>query len=200
MSNGAAIVRAATVASSATLAFHPLDSATSDWERLVATSPEARLYHRPYWIDALQRSYGFPIFVASFRAGADLLASCVLARSLTPWNQRLVALPFSDRCEPLAVDDGALDALLVALARSCSTIPCELRGIAGPLPWQTNNSFINWDLDLSVTTRRLEQKLSANFRRNLVSASRLGVTIERGRTVRDLQRFIALNAVSRRRL
>jgi hypothetical protein len=183
----------------ATFAFVPYGVARADWVRLLRRNPaEARLYHRERWIEALRNAYRFEFFVALLRVGFETRAGCLFALSQTPFSRRFVALPFSDSCHPLALDEGAGRALPAMLAGEDARA-YELRGVALPCPWRTVDCFVNWELDLARPPAKLYRGLSENVRRNIVKARREGITIECGRDPAHLSRFRALHDESRRR-
>ena len=180
------------------IVFLPLDSARAEWESLVNSSPAADLYHRLRWIDLIRRTYRLKVFVAFLRVGARVLAGCIFARSPNPFVNRLVALPFSDACQPLGTDEHAQQKLLAGLALG-SIQAFEVRGFAAPRPWDTVTCFVNWQLDLSRSVAHLYRNLAANFRRNVLKGSRSGVKIECVDDTAGLRRFCVLHDQTRTR-
>jgi hypothetical protein len=174
------------------------ESARGEWGRLIGSSQDAGLYHRERWIRVLQHAYGFELSTALLRSGGEAIAGCVFARSHNPFSRRLVALPFSDYCKPLAPAEAAQAEFLQMLG-SCEGESYEIRGISALPPWHTINCFINWELDLAQPPARLYQGMAANFRRNVIKAGRNAITIECGKTAADLTRFRTLHDASRRR-
>jgi CelD/BcsL family acetyltransferase involved in cellulose biosynthesis len=73
------------------------------WPALLRQSHEATIFHEPAWLTLLNRHFGFPFYaVCVIGDGGDVVAGLPIARvrsRLT--DDRLVALPFSDRCSPL---------------------------------------------------------------------------------------------------
>ena len=74
------------------------------WTSLATPANGATLSHDDRWLRLLQRAYGFKIAVATVSDGCEPAAACVLARSNNPLNPRVIALPFSTACPPLAID------------------------------------------------------------------------------------------------
>jgi hypothetical protein len=184
---------------SVTLELSSFDEAQERWEWLVGHNHAARIYHTMRWLELLRRAYGFELHVALIRSRSQILAGCVLARAQNPLARRLVAMPFSDYCGPLALDGRAGQYLLTMLAADRRIRACEIRGIAGPAPWHTVNCFQNWELSLSVPAAQIYQRLATNFRRNLARAQRLSLRIERGHDLSMLSRFYLMHCESRRR-
>jgi hypothetical protein len=176
----------------------PLDSARAEWECLANSSPAADLYHRLRWIDLLRGTYRLKVFVAFLRVGDRVLAGCIFARSPNPFVNRLVALPFSDACHPLGLNELAKQELLAGLALGSSQA-FEVRGFAAPRPWDTVTCFVNWRLELSRPAAQLYQNLAANFRRNVLKGRRGGVKIECLDNTAGLRRFCALHEQTRTR-
>lgn len=188
-----------TPAAGATLEMSNFDDALERWESLAQNNPAARIYHSTRWLDLLRRAYGFDLFLASLRSRSQVLAGCVMARSRNPFARRLVAMPFSDRCEPLVLDAHAGQILLTMLAADPRIGACEIRGTVAPAPWRTVDCFQNWALCLSLPASRLYQRLATNFRRNIARAQRIAMCVERGSDLSLLSRFYLMHCESRRR-
>jgi hypothetical protein len=181
------------------LRWQPYGESRGLWLELLSTSPNATLYHRERWIEVIRRTYGLPLWLASLHRGDTVVAGSVFARA--PLSKRFIALSFSDNCPPLARDAEAANELLAALAAQApADTSYEVRGIGGVDRWEAVDCFANWRLNLDRPQAAIERGLATNFRRNLRRASRQAITIERGSGRGDLERFFALQLVSRRRL
>ncbi len=179
----------------------PIAQARSRWRRLTDTVPGAALYHREAWLELLERCWGLRLWVATIGRGDRADAGCVLARARNPLAPRMIGLPFSDFCAPLAVDEGARDRLLDELAAQRPAERLELRGVAAaPAPWQSVACFERWTIGLAQPFWSLERGMARNFRANARRAARAGVKIERGCAAEQVARFYALQLVTRRRL
>lgn len=86
------------------------------WQRFLQSHPQASLFHSAAWLSALSNTYGFrPIVFTTAQPGHELengAAFCAVESWLT--GRRLVCLPFSDYCDPLARDEEEAAALLSA--------------------------------------------------------------------------------------
>ncbi|MGH8013277.1 MAG: GNAT family N-acetyltransferase [Candidatus Binataceae bacterium] len=175
------------------------DEIRPQWQQLLGLAPEVTLYHRELWLELLSRAYQFSFFLATLERNGRLAAGCVMARSNNPFVKRYIALPFSDICMPLAVDEEAATALLAAIA-DCAPPRTfyEVRGSRGPAPWQTIDCFGQWGLDLARSLGNIEKGLATNFRRNLRSSHQQGITLEHGASIDYLERFYRLQVASRR--
>ena len=118
------------------------------WNDLVNRHPKAAVFHSVDWLRALQREYGYqPVALCTSGSDRRLTGGLVFCR-VKSWltGTRLVSLPFSDHCEPLAQDASDLEALLRGISerasgkfryaeiRPCSTeLPAGYDGRAGPV-------------------------------------------------------------------
>jgi len=74
------------------------------WQELVERHPGSSVFHTKYWLEALHRTYGYePIVYTTTPPAKDLSNGIVFCR-IRSWlsGARLVSLPFSDHCQPLA--------------------------------------------------------------------------------------------------
>jgi hypothetical protein len=87
----------------------------SRWEVLVSAHPQASVFHSTSWLRALQTAYSYqPVVITTCSPGTALTNGLVFCR-VKSWltGRRLVSLPFSDHCEPLASAPAEMDDLLV---------------------------------------------------------------------------------------
>ena len=83
---------------------HALDPLTDPrWPEFLGRQERASVFHSREWLLALQRTYGYRPVVYSTSHGARLSDGVVFCR-VESWltGNRLVSLPFSDHCQPLA--------------------------------------------------------------------------------------------------
>jgi hypothetical protein len=178
----------------------PWSGGAQPWTSLATAAHGATLAHDERWLRVLQRAYGFKLAVASIGAGAQPGAACVLARSRNPFNPRAIALPFSDTCPPLAIDQSALNDLVDGLmGQRIGRAGCELRGIALPAPWQVVNCFAEWNVDLRQTAAQLERRCAAHFRRKARRAAESGLSVHCGSSLAELDGFYGLMLQTRSR-
>ena len=89
------------------MAVYELDPLTDPrWSEFVMQHEDSTIFHTKDWLASLHHTYGYqPIaFTTSNGAGLDnALVFCKINSSLT--GKRLVSLPFSDHCQPLADHD-----------------------------------------------------------------------------------------------
>ncbi|HEX5412875.1 MAG TPA: GNAT family N-acetyltransferase [Terriglobia bacterium] len=89
------------------------------WESLVERHPYSSVFHRPQWLEALRRTYGYKPVVYTTSAPSEALTNGVACCGVSSWltGKRLVSLPFSDHCDPLLEEDGMAGVLLDELYR-----------------------------------------------------------------------------------
>ena len=90
------------------------------WGEFVVGHPRASVFHTPGWLGALRTTFGYrPVVYTTTPPGRDLangIVLCDVQSRLT--GRRLVSLPFSDHCEPLAAGEDA-EAIVGFLRRDC---------------------------------------------------------------------------------
>jgi Acetyltransferase (GNAT) domain len=176
----------------------PWTSGDETWNDLATADNGATLYHDPRWLRLLEEAYGFKIVIAAIAHGSQLAAACLLARAKNPFKPRLVALPFSDTCPPLATDPSALCGLADGLMRQApSRGGCEVRGVALPDPWQVVNCFEDWAVDLRRPLAELQRRCASHFRRQVRRAVETGLSVHCGSSLDDLYDFYQLMVETR---
>jgi hypothetical protein len=179
----------------------PLGAVREQWRRLMSSSDASTLYHGERWLEVLHRAYGFDFVLAGLRADGEIVAACLLARSAKPFRSRLIALPFSDLCPPVARDERSRRALMAALAsRTGESNALEIRGIAADSPWQVLAGFDLWECDLRARVGDLACRVAVNFRRNLSKALAAEIRVACADSAEYMARFYALHRGARRRL
>lgn len=177
------------------------------WSALLAAAPEARVFHHPAWLELLAAQYGYAVGAVAI-AGEDGalqagLPFCRVASRLT--GTRLVALPFSDLCPPLAAA-GTPPAALAALGAALQRIPAdegldlEVRGeVAGAPAAGAGPRFLHHELDLTAGADAVLAAAHTQHRRGIRRAEREGVRVVRRTDRAGLDRFYRLHAATRRR-
>lgn len=182
------------------LAILPFEQAKPLWDTALARFGGVTLYHREPWLRALRRTYRFDLTVAALSESGAVCAAALFARSRGLLGKRLVSLPFSDACEPLARDREAAWELMRRVAEAHVARSIEVRGMSGPAPWQNVDCFLHWRVDLERPFEEIQKTFGRHLKNKAKRARREGVTIDRG-TGRDyMERFYLLQLVTRRRL
>ena len=179
------------------------------WTELAERHPSASAFHTVAWLKALAQTYGYqPIAYTTSPPGAALenaLAFCRIASWIT--GSRLVSLPFSDHCAPLADNPADLDTLLSAAGQTLRHDKLRylelrpLRPLAElPAAWRTSDAYVFHQLDLSPDLDRLFGNFhKSSTQRKIQRAERDGVVCQTGRSPALLDAFWKLLLITRRR-
>jgi CelD/BcsL family acetyltransferase involved in cellulose biosynthesis len=184
---------------------HTLDPiADPRWAELVARHPKASVFHSPGWLESLRRTYGYQPVAFSTKGGELIngIVFCEVRSWLT--GRRLVSLPFSDHCEPLADAEEfrilEQPARMQAERRRCKYV--EYRPIspiaASGLSEQTRYRFHAVDLqpDIEALYRRLHESC---IRRKIKKAEKERLCHKSGRSELLFSHFWKLLLLTRRR-
>lgn len=182
------------------LAILPFEQARPLWDTAMTRFPGATLYHRETWLRALRRTYAMGLVVAALSESGAVRAAALFARSRTVFGNRLVALPFSDSCQPLARDAEAGGELMRRLAESRAARSMEVRGASGPAPWRNYEYFVHFQVDLQRPFAEIQKNFGRHLRNKAKRARREGILIDRGSGRDYMERFYQLQLITRRRL
>jgi hypothetical protein len=179
------------------------------WEALVSDHPLASVFHSTNWLRALQIAYGYkPVALTTCSRGTPLTNGFVFCQ-VESWltGRRLVSLPFSDHCNPLATNSRDLDDLLFHVKgrvdagewkyveiRPTSYRPDSRTGLHKSLTYSIHR------LDISGS----KQELFNNFHKSCVQrkirrAERERLRYEAGTSEVLLRKFYRLMVATRRR-
>ncbi|AMY12987.1 FemAB-related protein, PEP-CTERM system-associated [Luteitalea pratensis] len=173
------------------------------WPELVASHPNATIFHSRGWLDALRRTYGYEPFALTTTAQGRLENGLVACRVNTWLVRRLVSLPFSDHCDPLVSSTDEATALGASLSAEMTngkwrTLEIRTRTVSIDLPEGETYALHTLDLD-RAPDRMFASFHASNTRRAVRRAEREGVTYESGRTDSLLNVFYGLLRLTRRR-
>lgn len=175
------------------------------WARLVAEAPQASPFHHPSWLGLLRRHYRYPVAAACVLDGQRAVAGlplALVASRLT--GRRLVAVPFSDACPPLRLDDAAPEAMrslagAIERERRARGVRLEVRARFAEAG-EPVDRFLEHVVDLRDGLAEVERRYAPQVRRNIRKAGRAGVTFERRTDLPALDLFYGLHLRTRRRL
>jgi len=193
---------------------------SNEWDDYVSSHEGATVYHTSAWCRIVTETGRYtPRFMLARRDGGvtGILPALEVRSRLT--GNRLVSLPFSDVCGPLANDDESADLLLREALRQRETRRLafyELRGtplVAGQDPqtaeggdprvigeFQRQEHFYGYEVPLSGDTEAVRMTFSKKSIRQSISKSlKLGVEVRRGEGAADLRLFYNLYALNRKR-
>jgi CelD/BcsL family acetyltransferase involved in cellulose biosynthesis len=174
------------------------------WSAFLASSPDASIFHHPEWLSLLREQYRYPIH-ARCVIGADrqITAALPLAHIKSRLTgSRLVAVPFSDLCDPIsrARDAGALDLLLSDLSDHQATegldieVRCSLPGMGHP-----GASFYHHVVPLGAELEEVQAQFSSSTKRGVKKAGKEGIEVTYERGLAGLESFYRMHLITRRR-
>jgi CelD/BcsL family acetyltransferase involved in cellulose biosynthesis len=183
--------------------------ADTRWDELVARHSNSSIFHTRAWLQALRTTYGYrPVVYATTRGPQieEAVVFCGIESRLT--GRRLVSLPFSDHCQPLA-SGAALDAILRHVheqqpklglryveLRPVTCDPHSLGDVGFGVSERVSFQTIDLCSELPVLFKQMHDSC---IRRKIKRAEREGLTYEVGRSEEILQKFRQLLFLTRRR-
>jgi len=182
----------------------------SRWEAFLERQPEASIFHSAGWVEALRRTYGYqPVAFTSSRAGEQLRDGIPFCR-INHWvgGHRMVSLPFSDHCVPLAEDSHRLADIVSSLQDKLAAEGAkrmEIRVNASVIPqccgwYEAATAFVLHKLDLTPSIDAIFDNLHKDcVQRKIHRAEREGLTREEGVSELLLSKFYRLLLMTRRR-
>jgi CelD/BcsL family acetyltransferase involved in cellulose biosynthesis len=188
---------------------HTLDPLTDPrWPEFLAWHPHVSIFHTRGWLGALRTTYGFEPIVFTTSTGPRLSDGVVYCHVRSPiTGRRLVSLPFSDHCQPLA-SGKALHVILDEVSKQQQRLGLryvEMR----PRIWELDGAENSFDVSerVSFQTIDLRPELLVLYkgmhdsciRRKIKRAEREGLTYEKGRSDDLLDKFRKLLFLTRRR-
>ena len=182
-----------------------LDRGDSDWDRSVASHPQATIFHTTAWGRILNKTYGHTPFRLTFFEGggtAAMLPMMEVNSAVT--GRRGVAMPFSDFCEPLrftAFDSQTLLQKLVESGRERDWRYFELRGGHTALPHGAvpAERYYGHSLDLTSGPKNLFRRCHSAARRAIRKAEKNHLRVEISSARKAMLDFYQLHAATRRR-
>ena len=178
--------------------------ADPEWDRLVASHPDAGPFHRAAWARVLVRTYGHrPLYLACHQAGRLIALIPVMEVRSVITGRRGVCVPFADYCGPLYFAGGtpgmALD-VLSSLARERHWQYFEIRDAPRPEPSASAAaSFLAHSLDLRGGPDKLFAGFASSVRRALRKGERGDLEVEIRPDREALLAFYRLHVRTRRR-
>ena len=182
----------------------------SRWTSFLEQHSDASVFHTKEWLRTLQETYGYKPVAYSTSNGNELtnaMVFCQIESRLT--GKRLVSLPFSDHCQPLASGKD-LGEILNYLEDNCNTERfkyVELRPIAletgvgeRKQPFVLSERFnlqrVNLDSELNVIYGNFHDSC---IRRKVRRADREGLLYQIGSSEEIQKKFRHLLLLTRRR-
>jgi CelD/BcsL family acetyltransferase involved in cellulose biosynthesis len=165
------------------------------WTSFVSSCPDAGPFHNPVWAQLLARCYGFRALALAVRDERGTIEAGAPALELR--RSRLVTLPFTDACAPVARSDDALRRFAEGVAR---THRVEVRAPLEGAGLVTRVRGVDHVLGLDTRLESIRAGFSSQMRRNIARAERSGVVVRHGEQYADLtDTFYGLHLRTRRR-
>jgi CelD/BcsL family acetyltransferase involved in cellulose biosynthesis len=190
-----------------------LDPLVDDrWDLFLQGHPNASIFHTAGWLRALHRTYGYGAVVYTTappgRALTDGIPFCLVDSWLT--GRRLVSVPFSDHCEPLADRSEDLVHLLKAAEQDCQNQGrawMEIRPLEVRPEYQialkacgVHRRYFHHRIDLTDELDALLGRFHKTaIRQPIHRAERDGVQAEEGTSDGLLDEFYRLMVITRRK-
>jgi CelD/BcsL family acetyltransferase involved in cellulose biosynthesis len=177
------------------------------WRAFVESCPEATLFHHPAWADLIAATYRYrPLVLALGNGRDDIVAGLPLLEvPRLPTGRRLISLPFTDYCPPLARDPGDLEQLtrsLVAWRGRAGNPPVEVRAAlpAGP-GVHPIAPFLRHVVPLAPDPEQVFRRFhKTRVRETIRHAQRAGLEVRMSVSRQDVDTFYAILWQTRRRL
>ncbi|NQE53349.1 hypothetical protein C5S29_07125 [ANME-1 cluster archaeon GoMg3.2] len=175
----------------------------NEWREFLEKSESATIYHTPEWKEVLEKSFGYkPYYLFAEDEENKLCGILPLfqVKSLLTGN-RLVSLPFSYICGPIADSDDILRGLVSDAKRLCDELRCrylELK-LQEQLPsiglnLTENDCYSTFILMLSSKTEEVWRRFSKkSVRWGITKSEKDGVRVRLASTVDDFKFFSELN-------
>jgi CelD/BcsL family acetyltransferase involved in cellulose biosynthesis len=182
-----------------------IDPQDPRWFKFIEAQPDAVIFHHPAWIDVLAQTYKYhPFILAHCNDKGDILAGLpIIEVNSRLTGHRWVSLPFSDYCQPLAINDNALHAFtdrLIILGNQPEVPRIELRW---QFPTQTEiNTYSPHVLHLhhlSPDFEVVQNSIHKRMRKYIRRAEKENIRVEFGTSTVDTRKFYQLQIETRRR-
>ncbi|PYR50115.1 MAG: hypothetical protein DMF89_10365 [Acidobacteria bacterium] len=171
------------------------------WRDLVEQAPSS-VFHSPSWIRVLSDTYGWePRAHIVVNDRSQPVAGVPFCRILDVLGSRVVALPFSDYCDPLAPD--AESWWLLSDRLLADMCPVTLRCVHNDIPLVDNRFTVvkraKWHgLDLRPSLETLWRAMHSSAQRAIRKSQRDGVVVRVAESEQELRAFFDLHLTTRK--
>ena len=183
------------------------------WPEFLSRNSRASVFHTREWLETLFSTYGHRPMVLTTSGPDNELANGLVFCRVKSWitRPRLVSLPFSDHCEPLAGNSQDREQLFSELERQSGNGDCRYIEIrpSSPLPSYWMGTGSDWLPTQIFCLHRLDLRPGANdvfrhFHRDCVQrrirhAEKQRIDITEGRGPAMVEDFYRLMVQTRRR-
>ncbi len=180
------------------------------WDEFVLQHPEGTIFHHSSWAKVLQDRYDTkPSYYAMENNQGKITAIAPFFLVSTPFGgKRLVCLPCSEYCFPLANDPADIEKLITRATdevKSQHISYLEIRGLKGEikserLSLKEHPYYLNHVTALESDPDVLKSRLSRHTRYHISRGEREMVDIREAQDENDLKEFHQLTCYTRRRI
>ena len=178
-----------------------VDPATdARWADLVERE-RSDVFHSPEWIRVVSRTYGFEPQAIVLDDGDGATAGAAFFDIADARGSRIISLPFSDSCDPIASTRREWDAIVAALASRGR--PIRFRVLHNDIPLEDERFDLvgraRWHgIELSDDTDTVWASLDSGARRAVRKARKEGVTVRPATGKEELRIFFDLHLRTRK--
>lgn len=176
------------------------------WMDMFHSHPQATIFHHPAWIRLISDCYGYKTAVFALIDGNKNVAGLPFMQ-VQSWltGSRIVCLPFSDFCPPLAVDESSANRLVTGIQNLLNQDHMPPIHVHWQLPQlrfvQSDGEVFRHITLLSKSSEEVFNRLSkSRVQRHIRRAEKEGVKIVHTTTWNDMHIFYDLLLQTRRRL
>jgi len=174
------------------------------WDDLLLAGGDKSFFHTSAWARVLVESYNYkPLYFTQITDGMVTLLFPFMEIESIITGKRVVSLPFTDFCSPMASDKETFkDAMeqIIAHGRNSGWKHIDLRGggehMVGVTPSLTHYTH---DLTINKDEKEIFNNFKDNTRRNIKKAIKEGVEITLDNSFESIKNFFQLNCVTRKR-
>jgi FemAB-related protein (PEP-CTERM system-associated) len=179
----------------------------SPWSTFAEQQRKDSFYYNQAWLDLITQLYGYSIIplTTTNMTGqiTGFLPLCSMDSPLT--GRRLAALPFSDYCPLLAVDDASANDLIdqaIRLAQEQKVKYLELRtGLNDVLfkrsDFLEGNLYVRWLMSLTTDPDAVWSKLRKPVQHQIKKSRKLGVQVRIAQSREDMAQYYRLHLQTR---
>jgi FemAB-related protein (PEP-CTERM system-associated) len=177
------------------------------WSTFVEEQIKDIFYYRQSWLNLITKLYGYSIIpLTTTNAAGEITGFLPLCSMQSPITGRhLVALPFSDHCPLLAMDDTSANSLIdqaIHLAQQQKVKYLELRsGVNDVLAKRSDlvegQLYVRWTLALSADPDVVWKSLRKPVQHQVKKSQKLGVQVRVAQQREDVAHYYRLHLQTR---
>jgi len=179
------------------------------WDEFVESHPEGTVFHLSAWARVLQKTYGYtPYYFILENSDKEIKAGCPFFL-IKSWftGTRLVCLPFTDVCFPLASSDEDIESLFSTVMEKAKGEKADYVEVRSPYPnaflaslqFENRSYYKLFRLDLHQGTNSLWKGLQRSVRYRTRQAEKANLEIENSETEKGMRVFYHLNLATRKK-